>query len=801
MGGAYSVGQDNDDLIDKLKEKDYIRSDKVERVFRMVDRAHYYLEENRETAYEDIAWRNGLLHMSAPCIYSKVMEALELEKGMSFLNLGSGTGYLNTLVGYAIGPYGINHGIELHADNVSYAKKRLEEFIQTAPRFDDLELCEPKFVVGNCLNLSVENRLYDRVYCGAACPPEQKEVLQNMVKVGGILITPVGDQLLKIKRMTATEFSSENILPVSFASLIVPSAKEIPDDTILMPDVDPLSLQSISRIVIRNAIRSTFEFNLPVARAARSRRKGKRTETNCSSLYPGLGSFNFVPTQDGIMVLRFGGQRDQRQSHVISSAHDDDLQESGAAAATDSDSSTADDNIEVEEEDDDEDGNLLDHQLHIHAQTLRRMKERSEARSLLDRDVDSDLSDNDDYQKFDSYPSKDVNGNSSRNFSLSSTSNSRDDQAELLSKKTQQGKTSLSTPRKKKKMSVMPKPVFEASSVKPSMTKGKNVDQHGNSSPEMDETCFTEREEGHNLPELDEKLDRSSPCQERAEEKIKKHSIKRRLGHKPKWEPISSSLSSDDDATIPSEIQSPIETDDAFDSSKSSPSMVIEVPSSNTPSQPCTIQKQVSYSTSADTSETSGFGSLGDDTALLSESLKEGPSSLSSDLFLPESNGRHKQSSNDRNKESVDEGIGNLPDVDWMDIEEEQHNEVNEDTAAGSDKDNIPGDDDEERPGISKLLTEEGDGDGVENSSENFDSDSDINMRHVLAQFSRLVKRRQSTTSSKDSDDSNESDEGDRASAGDEEANKAPDFSSFLKEKVDTLPIPNSIKAFILHYR
>ena len=103
MGGEYSVGQDNDDLIDKLKEKDYIRTVEVERVFRMVDRAHYYLEENRKTAYEDIAWRNGLLHMSAPCIYSKVMEALELSRGMSFLNLGSGTGYLNTLVGYSIG--------------------------------------------------------------------------------------------------------------------------------------------------------------------------------------------------------------------------------------------------------------------------------------------------------------------------------------------------------------------------------------------------------------------------------------------------------------------------------------------------------------------------------------------------------------------------------------------------------------------------------------------------------------------------------------------------------------------------
>jgi len=47
-----SAGEDNDELVDNLKEAYYIRSARVERAFRAVDRADYYLEDYRDHAYK-----------------------------------------------------------------------------------------------------------------------------------------------------------------------------------------------------------------------------------------------------------------------------------------------------------------------------------------------------------------------------------------------------------------------------------------------------------------------------------------------------------------------------------------------------------------------------------------------------------------------------------------------------------------------------------------------------------------------------------------------------------------------------
>ena len=62
------------------------------------------------TAYEDRPMRHETMHQSAPHIYATVLQNLQLDDASSFLNIGSGTGYLSTVAGVLIGPRGVNHG-------------------------------------------------------------------------------------------------------------------------------------------------------------------------------------------------------------------------------------------------------------------------------------------------------------------------------------------------------------------------------------------------------------------------------------------------------------------------------------------------------------------------------------------------------------------------------------------------------------------------------------------------------------------------------------------------------------------
>lgn len=118
---------------------------------------------------------------------------------MSFLNIGSGTGYLSTLVGLLLAPNGTNHGIELFQEVIDYANSKIEDFVRFSDGFNFCQFNRPVFVQGNVYCLAADFRKYDRVYCGARVPDEKtKQQLKELIKPGGVLIFPYGENVRKL---------------------------------------------------------------------------------------------------------------------------------------------------------------------------------------------------------------------------------------------------------------------------------------------------------------------------------------------------------------------------------------------------------------------------------------------------------------------------------------------------------------------------------------------------------------------------------------------------------------------------
>lgn len=131
-----------------------------------------------------------------------------------------------------VGSRGINHGLEIHPEVIEYAYEKLQAFVKLNSAVDEYDFCVPQFALGNCLSLASTDRRYDRIYCGAACPEVYNNYIKQLVEVGGILVMPVNDELLQIRRNDENSWTINRVLPVSFASLVLPQ-QEFAEDTVL----------------------------------------------------------------------------------------------------------------------------------------------------------------------------------------------------------------------------------------------------------------------------------------------------------------------------------------------------------------------------------------------------------------------------------------------------------------------------------------------------------------------------------------------------------------------------------------
>jgi protein-L-isoaspartate(D-aspartate) O-methyltransferase len=245
----------NEDLIRNLKETKTLTDKRVEEALLTIPREYFVTPELKEEAYNDHPLRFSKMgfNISAPHMYAMCLEKLDIQPGNVVLDIGSGSGHLTALAGYLTGPTGLIHGLDLFDHIIEFSKKNIAGFLASRPAdAPPLTLDHVHFFKRNCFLPSPDEIKYDRIHVGCCCPESHIQFLYDQLKVGGILVTPFGDKLIKAVKQE-NGIKTETLVSVRYSDLTLPSDAEVKEAQ------KQIAIAKANKIVVpQTAIRDQF---------------------------------------------------------------------------------------------------------------------------------------------------------------------------------------------------------------------------------------------------------------------------------------------------------------------------------------------------------------------------------------------------------------------------------------------------------------------------------------------------------------------------------------------------------------
>jgi len=195
-------------LLESLKE---IADQKVISAMSRVKRELFLPEPLSSRAYDDTPLPIGLGQtISAPHMVAIMCTILDLEPGMTVLEVGGGSGYHAAVMAELVGPAGHVYSVERMPELAELARENLKH-----AGIGNVTV----ILADGSLGL-LEHAPYDRISV-AATAPDVPEPLKQQLKPGGKMVIPVGRDYQELYLVTRKNgFSVERKMGVIFVPLI-----------------------------------------------------------------------------------------------------------------------------------------------------------------------------------------------------------------------------------------------------------------------------------------------------------------------------------------------------------------------------------------------------------------------------------------------------------------------------------------------------------------------------------------------------------------------------------------------------
>ena len=176
-----------------------------------VPRELFLPEALQSRAYDDTPLSIGYGQtISAPHMVAIMCDLLDLQPGMTVLEVGGGSGYHAAVMAEMVAPNGWIYSVERKQELVAAAKRNLE-----SAGIKNVTIIEADGSLG-----LPEHAPYDRISV-AATAPKVPEPLKQQLKVGGKMVLPVGRDYQELYLVTRKNgFSIEEKMGVIFVPLI-----------------------------------------------------------------------------------------------------------------------------------------------------------------------------------------------------------------------------------------------------------------------------------------------------------------------------------------------------------------------------------------------------------------------------------------------------------------------------------------------------------------------------------------------------------------------------------------------------
>lgn len=215
--------KDWDTLIDSLARQGLLHTDKVIEAMRIVPRNKFLSNDLQPYGATDTPLPIGQGQtVSAPHMVAIMNENLELQTGQRILEIGAGSGWHAATVAQIVAPncaprseWGHVYTVEVNQTLAETARKN----IMNTGYSDRITV-----IFGDGSKGYPGKAPYDRIFVAAAAP-EIPRPLKEQLKVGGVMLIPIGSAslfqtLLKITKGTDDKFEEENLGGVAFVPLL-----------------------------------------------------------------------------------------------------------------------------------------------------------------------------------------------------------------------------------------------------------------------------------------------------------------------------------------------------------------------------------------------------------------------------------------------------------------------------------------------------------------------------------------------------------------------------------------------------